>query len=51
MIGQRERAVAEYNKAVSNGNDYDNAQRTVQNYLSVPFGRKKAPDGAPEGNK
>jgi aminopeptidase N len=51
MIGQRERAVAEYNKAVSNGNDYDNAQNTAQSYLATPFGRKKAPEGAPEGDK
>ena len=51
MIGQRERAVAEYNKAVSNGNDYDNAQNTAQSYLATPFGRKKAPEGASEGDK
>ena len=40
-IGQRERAVAEYNKAISNGNNYDNAQATAQGFLSEPFGKKK----------
>jgi len=41
MIGQRERALAEYNKAISNGNDYDNAQAVAQEYISVPYGKKK----------
>ncbi|HEX5082866.1 MAG TPA: M1 family aminopeptidase [Blastocatellia bacterium] len=41
-IGQRERAVAEYNKAISNGNNYDNAQATAQGFISEPFGKKKA---------
>jgi tetratricopeptide (TPR) repeat protein len=41
MIGQRERAVAEYNKAISNGNNYDNAQAAAQQYLAEPFGKKK----------
>jgi aminopeptidase N len=41
-IGQRERAIAEYNKAISNGNNYDNAQATAQGFLSEPFGKKKA---------
>jgi tetratricopeptide (TPR) repeat protein len=40
-IGQRERAVAEYNKAISNGNNYDNAQAAAQGYISEPFGKKK----------
>jgi tetratricopeptide (TPR) repeat protein len=40
-IGQRERAIAEYNKAISNGNNYDNAQAAAQSYLSEPFGKKK----------
>ena len=44
MIGQRERAVAEYNKAISNGNDYDKAQSVAQTYLATPYGRKKTPD-------
>ncbi|HKX28112.1 MAG TPA: M1 family aminopeptidase [Blastocatellia bacterium] len=41
MIGQRERAVAEYNKAISNGNNFDNAQATAQGYLAEPYGKKK----------
>lgn len=49
MIGQRERAVAEYNKAISNGSEHDNAQKTAQTYLAAPYGRKKSP--APEGEK
>jgi len=40
-IGQRERAIAEYNKAISNGNNYDNAQAAAQGFLSEPFGKKK----------
>ncbi|MCI0664674.1 MAG: tetratricopeptide repeat protein [Acidobacteria bacterium] len=42
MTAQRERAVAEYNKAIANGNNYDNAQATAQGYLAEPFGKKKA---------
>ena len=41
-IGQRERAIAEYNKAISNGNNYDNAQAAAQGFISEPFGKKKA---------
>lgn len=40
-IGQRERAIAEYNRAISNGNNYDNAQATAQGFLAEPFGKKK----------
>lgn len=42
MVGQRERAVAEYNKAISNGNNYDNAQEAAKAFLAEPFGKKKA---------
>jgi len=41
MVGQRERAVAEYNKAISNGNNYDNAQESAKAFLAEPFGKKK----------
>ena len=41
MVGQRERAVAEYNKAISNGNNYDNAQEAAKSFLAEPFGKKK----------
>jgi len=40
-IGQRERAIAEYNKAIGNGNNYDNAQATAQSFIAEPFGKKK----------
>jgi tetratricopeptide (TPR) repeat protein len=40
-MDQRERAIAEYNKAVSNGNNYDNAQAVAQGYLAQPFDPKK----------
>jgi tetratricopeptide (TPR) repeat protein len=40
-LGQRERAVAEYNKAISNGNNYENAQAVAQQYLQTPFDTKK----------
>lgn len=41
MVGQRERAVAEYNKAISNGNNYDNAQEAAKGFLAEPFGKRK----------
>jgi hypothetical protein len=40
-LGQRERAVAEYNRAVSNGNNHDNAQAVAQAYLAQPFDPKR----------
>ena len=40
-LGQRERAVAEYNKAVSNGNNHDNAQAVATAYLAQPFDPKR----------
>ncbi len=49
-IGQRERAIAEYNKAISNGNNYDNAQAAAQSFLSEPFGKKKTGQ-QPGGNQ
>ncbi|MGE0101141.1 MAG: M1 family aminopeptidase [Blastocatellales bacterium] len=50
MIDQRERALAEYNKAVSNGNDYDNAQSVAQEYISVPYGKKKSESQPPDND-
>lgn len=47
-IGQRERAIAEYNKAINNGNNYDNAQATAQGFLAEPFGKKKTGQQAGE---
>ncbi|MFN0086957.1 MAG: M1 family aminopeptidase [Blastocatellia bacterium] len=48
-IGQRERAVTEYNKAIGNGNNYDNAQATAQQFIAEPFGKKK-PSGDSQTN-
>lgn len=40
-LGQRERAVAEYKKAVEVGDNYDNAQQMAQQYLSAPYKREQ----------
>ena len=39
-IDQRERAIAEYNKAISNGSNYDNAQAVAQKYIEQKFDPK-----------
>ncbi len=39
-IDQRERAIAEYNKAISNGSNYDNAQAIAQKYIEQKFDPK-----------
>ena len=36
-LGQRDRAVAEYNKAIQNGNTYDGAQELAERYLGEPY--------------
>jgi aminopeptidase N len=38
--GERNRAVAEYNKAVQSGIDYDNAQAVAKKYLAAPYDPK-----------
>ena len=38
--GERTRAVAEYNKAVASGIDYDNAQAVAKKYLATPYDPK-----------
>lgn len=38
--GERNRAVAEYNKAVQSGIDYDNAQAVAKKYLATPYDPK-----------
>jgi aminopeptidase N len=38
-LGQRERAVAEYDKVISNGSNYDNAQQIAEKYKSAPYTR------------
>jgi aminopeptidase N len=40
--GERERAVAEYKKAVQSGIDYDNAQAVAKKYLASPYDPKAA---------
>ena len=40
--GERNRAVAEYNKAVQLGNNYDNAMAVAKKYLATPFDPKTA---------
>ncbi|MFN7928734.1 MAG: M1 family aminopeptidase [Blastocatellia bacterium] len=39
-IDQRERAIAEYNKAISNGNNYDNAQAVAQKFIEQKYDPK-----------
>jgi aminopeptidase N len=41
-LGQRERAVAEYQKAIQVGDNYDKAQEVAQQYLSAPYRRNQA---------
>lgn len=36
-LGQRDRAVAEYDKAVETGDDYDGAQEAAQKYKAEPY--------------
>ena len=38
--GERNRAVAEYNKAVQSGINYDNAQAMAKRFLAAPFDPK-----------
>jgi aminopeptidase N len=38
--GERNRAVAEYNKAIASGIDYDNAQAVAKKYLAAPYDPK-----------
>ena len=40
--GERNRAVAEYNKAVQSGINYDNAMATAKKFLATPFDPKAA---------
>jgi aminopeptidase N len=39
--GNRDRAVAEYNKAKENGNDYNGAQKAVERYMAQPYKRER----------
>jgi tetratricopeptide (TPR) repeat protein len=40
--GNRERAVAEYNKAKENGNNYNGAQKAAEKYLGQPYKRERS---------
>jgi aminopeptidase N len=50
--GERSRAVAEYNKAVQSGINYDNAQAVAKKFLSTPFDPKasQTADASSPGN-
>ncbi|HEY0078812.1 MAG TPA: M1 family aminopeptidase, partial [Pyrinomonadaceae bacterium] len=48
--GDRARAVNEYNKAVSTGINYDNAQRAAKQYLATPYDPKSAQATASTGS-
>jgi aminopeptidase N len=40
--GNRDRAVAEYNKAKESGNDYNGAQKAVEKYLGQPYKKERS---------
>ena len=40
--GNRDRAVAEYNKAKETGNNYNDAQKAVEKYLGQPYKRERS---------
>ncbi|HLG17410.1 MAG TPA: M1 family aminopeptidase [Blastocatellia bacterium] len=40
--GNRDRAVAEYNKARENGNNYNGAQQAAEKYLGQPYKRERS---------
>jgi aminopeptidase N len=40
--GNRDRAVAEYNKAKETGNNYNGAQQTAEKYLGQPYKRERS---------
>jgi len=47
--GDRERAVAEYNKALQTGSNYDNAQKVAQKFINTPFDPKAPAEQAQNG--
>ncbi len=42
ILGQRQRALAEYTKAANSGIDYNGAQAEAQKYLNEPFSKPRA---------
>jgi hypothetical protein len=39
---QRERAVAEYNKARDTGNNYNGAQQAIEKYMGQPYKKERS---------
>lgn len=44
----RERAVAEYDKAISNGNDYNGAQKAAERYKGQPYKKERSSQASNE---
>ena len=47
--GDRQRAVAEYNKALQAGSNYDNAQATAKKFINTPYDPKAVAEQAQNG--
>ncbi len=45
VLGQRQRALAEYNKAVNTKDDTNGAQAEAQKWLNTPFTREQSTIG------
>ena len=48
--GDRQRAVAEYNKALQTGSNYDNAQAVAKKFINTPFDPKAPTEQAQNGS-
>jgi aminopeptidase N len=48
--GDRQRAVAEYNKALQAGSNYDNAQKVAQKFIETPYDPKATEQAQSSGN-
>src|SRR6266581_4929156 len=48
--GDRQRAVAEYNKALQSGSNYDNAQNVAKKFINTPFDPKAPAEQAQNGS-
>jgi len=48
--GDRQRAVAEYNKALQSGSNYDNAQSVAKKFINTPFDPKAPAEQAQNGS-
>jgi tetratricopeptide (TPR) repeat protein len=47
--GMRPQAVAEYNKAIAAGSNYDNAQSVARKFINVPYDPKASTEQAQNG--